>query len=120
MLQNQSEDSTHANAAPIPPQLKTAGPENTIKVAGTSKTTAVAGAIAGIIRQHRYAEAQAIGAAAVNQTIKAVAVAVTYLKQDDINIICIPYFAQVIIEDQEYTALRFLIEPREDSPHPNQ
>ncbi|MBX3061535.1 MAG: stage V sporulation protein S [Anaerolineae bacterium] len=83
-----------------------------IKVSAKSRSTAVAGAIAGVVREHKRAEVQAIGAGAVNQAIKAAAIARTYLADDGIEVICIPYFTEVIIEDQERTALRLIVEPR--------
>jgi stage V sporulation protein S len=85
---------------------------DTIKVAAKSRTTAVAGAIAGVIRERGRAEVQAIGAGAVNQAVKAICIARTYLVQDGINIVCIPEFADVKINDQERTAIRFVIEKR--------
>ncbi len=85
---------------------------NIIKVSAHSRSTAVAGAIAGIIREHGRAYVQAIGAAAVNQATKATAIARSYLEQDGLNIICIPTFVEIDIDEQERTALRFLIEPR--------
>ena len=113
MLQSQAVAATIQIADPVALPHTKAAAEHTVKVASTSKTTAVAGAIAGIIRQYHCAEVQAIGAAAVNQAIKAVTVAIAYLKDDDIHVICIPYFAQIIINDAEYTAIRFLVEPRQ-------
>ena len=83
---------------------------NTIKVAAKSRTTAVAGAIAGANRER--AEVQAIGAGAVNQAVKAICIARTYLAQDGIDIICVPEFTDVKINDQERTAIRFVIEKR--------
>lgn len=83
-----------------------------IKVSAKSRSTAVAGAIAAVIREHRYAEVQAIGAGAVNQAVKALAIARGYLTGDQIDIICIPYFTEVDIEGQERTAVRFIVEPR--------
>jgi stage V sporulation protein S len=83
-----------------------------IKVAARSRSTAVAGAIAGVVREHWRAEAQAIGAGAVNQAVKAVAIARGYLALDDIDVICIPAFVEVDIEGQERTAIKFSIEPR--------
>lgn len=83
-----------------------------IKVSARSRSTAVAGAIAGVVREHKRAEIQAIGAGAVNQAIKAAAIARGYLADDGIDVICIPYFTEVIIEEQERTALRLIIEPR--------
>ena len=83
-----------------------------LKVSAKSRSTAVAGAIAGVVRELKRAEVQAIGAGAVNQAIKAVAIARGYLAEDGINVICIPSFTEVMIGDQERTALKFVVEPR--------
>lgn len=68
------------------------------------------------MREHGRAEAQAIGAGAVNQAIKAVAIARGYLQEDGIDVICIPEFTSVEIEGKERTAIRLVIEPREQPP----
>jgi stage V sporulation protein S len=83
-----------------------------VKVSARSRSTAVAGAIAGVVREHGRAEAQAIGAGAVNQAIKAIAIARGYLALDGIDVVCIPAFVEVDIEGQERTAIKFIIEPR--------
>jgi len=83
-----------------------------IKVAARSRSTAVAGAIAGVIREHGRAEVQAIGAGAVNQAVKAAAIARGYLELDGIDVVCIPSFVEVDIDGQERTAVRLSIEPR--------
>lgn len=83
-----------------------------IKVSSDSRSTAVAGAIAGVVREHQRAEVQAIGAGAVNQAVKASAIARGYLQGDGIDVICIPSFTEVIIDGQERTALKLVIEPR--------
>ncbi len=83
-----------------------------IKVSGKSRTTAVAGAIAGVVRETRRAEVQAIGAGAVNQAIKAVAIACGYLAEDGIEAVCIPSFTNVDIVGQERTAVKLIVEPR--------
>jgi stage V sporulation protein S len=88
------------------------GMVDVIKVSARSRSTAVAGAIAGVVREHNRAEVQAIGAGAVNQAIKAVAIARGYLVDDQIDVIVIPYFTEVIIDDQERTAVRMVVEPR--------
>lgn len=91
-----------------------------IKVAARSRTTAVAGAIAGIIRQERRAEVQAIGASAVNQAVKAVAIARQYLVDDQIDIVCIPEFVEVQIKGEQRTALKLVVVPRyPDEPVPS-
>ncbi|MGQ9593731.1 MAG: stage V sporulation protein S [Anaerolineae bacterium] len=83
-----------------------------IKVSAKSRSTAVAGAIAGVVREKGRAEVQAIGAGAVNQAVKAVAIARGYLQLDGINVICIPEFAEVDIGGQERTAVKLIVEPR--------
>ncbi len=83
-----------------------------IKVSANSRTSAVAGAIAGVIREHKHAEVQAIGAGAVNQAIKALALASGYLKNDGIEVICYPEFVDVQIEDKVRTAIKLTVEPR--------
>ncbi len=83
-----------------------------IKVSAKSRSTAVAGAIAAVMRERHFAEVQAIGAGAVNQAVKALAIARTYLEQDNIDIICIPSFKEVDIEGNERTAVRFTVEQR--------
>ena len=72
-----------------------------IKVSARSRSTAVAGAIAGVMRQHHKAEVQAIGAGAVNQAVKALAIARGYLERDEIDIVSVPYFTEVDIDGQE-------------------
>jgi stage V sporulation protein S len=83
-----------------------------IKVSATSRTAAVAGAIAGVIREHKHAEVQAIGAGAVNQAVKAVVLAKAYLVNDGIDIICYPEFVDVDIEGKIRTAIKINVEPR--------
>jgi stage V sporulation protein S len=83
-----------------------------IKVSGTSRTSAVAGAIAGVVRENKRAEVQAIGASAINQAVKALALARGYLANDGFDIIFIPEFVDVQIEDKVRTAIKFVVEPR--------
>jgi len=81
-------------------------------VAAQSKATAVAGAIAGIVREQGRVEVQAIGAGAVNQAVKAIAIARGFLALEGLNVVCIPGFADVEIDGQGRTAIRFAVEPR--------
>ena len=83
-----------------------------IRVAATSRSTAVAGAIAGVMREQGQVNVQAIGAGAVNQAIKAVTIARGYLELDGIDIVCLPSFVEVVIDGQERTAVRLSIEKR--------
>jgi len=86
-----------------------------IKVSANSRTSAVAGAIAGVVREHHRAEVQAIGAGAINQAMKALILATGYLKNDGIFVSCVPEFADVTIEDKVRTAIKLVIEPSADS-----
>jgi stage V sporulation protein S len=88
---------------------------DTIKVSANSRTSAVAGAIAGVVREHHRAVVQAIGAGAVNQAVKALVLATGYLRNDGIQVTCVPEFADVTIEDKIRTAIKLVIEPSEDS-----
>jgi stage V sporulation protein S len=83
-----------------------------IRVSATSRSSAVAGAIAGVIREHKRAEVQAIGAGAVNQAVKALILATGYLKEDSIDIVAVPEFVEVEIEGKVRTAIKLVIEPR--------
>jgi stage V sporulation protein S len=105
------EDDGFGNEAPSSVE-KTTNKPDIIKVSAKSRSTAVAGAIAAVMRERRYAEVQAIGAGAVNQAVKALAIARTYLEQDNIDLMCTPFFKEVDIEGNERTAVRFTVEPR--------
>ena len=83
-----------------------------IKVSARSRTAAVAGAIAGVMREAQRAEVQAIGAGAVNQAIKAIVIAKGYLEEEGVFIVCDPSFVEVAIDEQERTAVRIVVEPR--------
>ena len=85
---------------------------NIIKVSARSRTAAVAGAIAGVMREAHRAEVQAIGAGAVNQAVKAIIIAKGYLAEEGVDIVCVPTFVEVLIDEQERTAIRILVEPR--------
>jgi len=86
-----------------------------IKVSATSRTAAVAGAIAGVVREHHRAVVQAIGAGAVNQAMKALIMATGFLKNDGIYVTCVPEFADVSIDDKVRTAIKLVIEPNAES-----
>lgn len=109
---DEAEDFMDESNADVTSNAGKSGKPDVIKVSAKSRSTAVAGAIAAVMREHRYAEVQAIGAGAVNQAVKALAIARGYLEGDQIAIICIPYFTEVDIEGQERTAVRFVVEPR--------
>ena len=85
---------------------------NIIRVAGISRTSAVAGAIAGVFRDNQRAVVQAIGAIAVNQAVKALALARGYLQEDGYEVIFFAEFVDVEIEEKTRTAIKFTVESR--------
>jgi stage V sporulation protein S len=83
-----------------------------LKVSARSRPSAVAGAIAGVVREFGRAEVQAIGAGATNQAVKATAIARDYLLETEIDVVCVPAFIDVTIDGEERTAIRLVIGPR--------
>jgi stage V sporulation protein S len=87
-------------------------PCEVLKVAAASKPVSVAGAIAGVIRSHQRVEVHAIGAGAVNQAIKAIAISRGYVAPAGLDLICIPSFIDLTLAGQERTGIRLLVEVR--------
>ena len=83
-----------------------------LKVSSRSRPSAVAGAIAGVVRESGRAEVQAIGAGAANQAIKAVAIARDYLIETGIEAICLPSLIDLQIDEADRTAIRLVVETR--------
>ncbi|HOE01639.1 MAG TPA: stage V sporulation protein S, partial [Anaerolineaceae bacterium] len=83
-----------------------------IKVKANSRTAAVAGAIAGVMREHKHVDIQAIGAGAVNQALKALVLAKGYLAEEGIEIICSPEFVDVDIDGKVRTAIKIVVDPK--------
>lgn len=83
-----------------------------LKVSSKSSPNSVAGALAGVIRENGQAEIQAIGAGAINQSIKAVAIARGFLAPSGINLICVPSFTDIQIDGEERTAIKLIVEPK--------
>jgi stage V sporulation protein S len=84
----------------------------TLKVSAKSNPNAVAGALAAALRERETAELQAVGAGAINQAIKAVAIARTYLKGAQLDAACAPAFVVVAIGGSERTAISLMVERR--------
>jgi stage V sporulation protein S len=83
-----------------------------LRVSATSKPKAVAGALAAVLREDGKVELQAVGAGAVNQAVKAIAIARGFVAPNGIDLVCIPAFAEITIDGQERTAIKFIVEPR--------
>ena len=83
-----------------------------LKVSSKSATNSVAGAIAAVVKESGAAELQAVGAGAINQALKAVAVARGYMAPSGVNLICIPAFTTIAIDGEEKTGIKLIVEPR--------
>ncbi len=112
-----AEDDMAAWPAHAPGPLPTAlhrdpahAPVEVLKVSTRSRPSALAGAIAGVIREAGHVEVQAIGAGATNQAVKAIAIARSYLAEEGLDLWCVPSFLDILIDGDERTALRLVIE----------
>ncbi|MEN6315308.1 MAG: stage V sporulation protein S [Clostridiaceae bacterium] len=83
-----------------------------LKISAKSNPNSVAGALAGVIREKGVAEMQSIGAGALNQAVKAVAIARGFVAPSGIELICIPAFTDIVIDGEERTAIKLIVEPR--------
>lgn len=83
-----------------------------LKVRSQSDPNKVAGALAGTVREQGRAELQTIGAGALNQAIKSIAIARGFLAPSGIDLVCYPAFVDVEVDGQERTAIRLFVEPR--------
>ncbi len=83
-----------------------------LKVSSTSQPKSVAGAIAAIVRNSDSAEIQTIGAGAVNQAVKSIAIARGYVAPNGIDLICIPAFSQIEVDGEQKTSIKFVVEAR--------
>ncbi|MFP4020610.1 MAG: stage V sporulation protein S [Halanaerobium sp.] len=83
-----------------------------LKVSSNSSPNKVAGALAGVLRENGNAELQAIGAGALNQGVKAVAIARGFVAPSGVDLICIPAFTDIEIDGEERTAIKLIVEPR--------
>lgn len=83
-----------------------------LRVSAGSKPKSVAGALAAVLREKGFAEVQAVGAGAVNQAVKAIAITRGFVAPNGIDLICVPAFAEIQIDGEERTAIKFIVEPR--------
>ena len=90
-----------------------------IRVSAQSRSSAVAGAIAGVIRENGCAQIQAIGPQAVNQATKAIAIARGYLALENLDVVCTFSFAKVELGGHLRTALKMDVGPRQQTRAPN-
>ena len=83
-----------------------------LKVSAKSNPNSVAGALAGVLREKGGAEIQAIGAGALHQAIKSIAIARGFVAPGGIDLVCVPAFTDIEIEGEERTAIKLIVEPR--------
>lgn len=83
-----------------------------LKVSSKSNPNSVAGALAGVLRESGEAEMQVIGAGALNQAIKAIAIARGFVAPSGMDLVCVPSFTDVVIDGEERTAIRLTVESR--------
>lgn len=83
-----------------------------LKVSSKSNPNSVAGALAGVLRQSGAVEVQVVGAGALNQAVKAIAIARGFVAPSNIDLVCIPTFADIEIDGQSRTAIRLAVEDR--------
>ena len=83
-----------------------------LKVSAKSNPNSVAGALVGVLREKGGAEIQAIGAGALNQAIKSIAIARGFVAPGGIDLVCVPAFTDIEIEGEERTAIKLIVEPR--------
>ena len=81
----------------------------TLRVSAKSKPNTVAGAIAGVIREEGEVEIQTVGAAALNQAVKAVAIARGFVIASGTDLVCVPSFSEIEIDGNERTAIKLLV-----------
>ncbi len=83
-----------------------------LKISSKSNPNSVAGAIAGLVKENERAEMQAIGAGALNQAIKAVAIARGFVAPTGVDLVCVPAFAEVQVEGEDRTGIKIVVESR--------
>ena len=83
-----------------------------LKVSSKSNPNSVAGALAGVLREKGSAEIQAIGAGALNQAVKAIAIARGFVAPSGMDLVCVPAFTEINIEGDQKTAIKLIVEPR--------
>lgn len=83
-----------------------------LKVSAQSQPKSVAGALAAVLRENSSAEVQAVGAGAVNQAVKAIAITRGFVAPNGIDLVVVPAFSEISIEGEERTAIKFIVESR--------
>ena len=86
--------------------------DNVLKVSSKSNPNSVAGAIAGVLSKRGNTEIQVIGAGVLNQAIKAIAIARGFVAPSDVNLVFVPAFTDVLINNENRTAIKLIIGPR--------
>jgi stage V sporulation protein S len=88
------------------------GAVEVLKVSSRSNPNSVAGAVAGVVRSAGAVEMQVVGAGALNQAVKALAIARGFVEPSGIDLVCVPTFAEIEIDGEQRTAIRLSVEDR--------
>ena len=83
-----------------------------LKVSTKSNPNSVAGALAAIIKEKNIVEIQAVAAGAINQAVKAIAIARGFVAPSGRDIVCVPAFTDIEIDGEERTAIKLIVQPR--------
>jgi len=83
-----------------------------LKVSAASNPKSVAGALTAVLRDHGRAEVQAVGAGAINQAVKAIAITRGFVAPNGLDLVMVPAFVEIDIDNETRTAIKFLVEPR--------
>ena len=83
-----------------------------LKVSSKSNPNSVAGALSGVFREKGRVEIQAVGAGALNQAVKAIAIARGFVAPAGVDLVCIPAFAEVEVEGEDRTGIKLIVESR--------
>ena len=105
-------ETAHATDYTILRTTKSGRPVNVLRIGAKSDPNKVAGALAGTIREQGKAEMQTIGAGALNQAIKSIAIARGFLAPSGVDLVCYPAFVDVEVDGNERTAIRLFVEPK--------
>ncbi|MFF5994988.1 stage V sporulation protein S [Lysinibacillus sp. KU-BSD001] len=83
-----------------------------LKTSSKSNPSSVAGAIVAALKEHNKIEIHAVGAGALNQAVKAIAIARGFIAPMGDDLICSPAFADITIAGEDRTAIKLMVEKR--------
>ena len=109
---NHASEDSHVHVEVVVERTRGGKVVNVLRIGAHSDPNKVAGALAGTIREQGRAEMQPIGAGALNQAIKSIAIARGFLAPSGVDLVCYPAFVDVEVDGNERTAIRLFVEPK--------